>query len=89
MRYKDCMDEQRLAIKEVLTRLEEVWIKYNVAPADYNPLRALVKAKIYRISNVWHMFLASVVDAKFAKKANEEGGKVETHLKTDSKDGEV
>jgi hypothetical protein len=80
MRHKDVMAEHRAATKNILEEIEEVARKYDIHPDDYNYLRSKVKSKIFRLSNVWHVFFATVVDAKFHKKVNEEGEKMETHL---------
>jgi hypothetical protein len=80
MRHKDLMQEQRSATKEILTVIEEVVKRYDIHPEDYHKMRSIVKSKIYRLSNVWHLFLATVVDAKFVKKINKDGEKKETHL---------
>lgn len=81
MRHKDVMAEHRAATKEILTVIEEVVKKHDIHPEDYHKMRKIVKSKVYRLQNVWHMFFATVVDAKFTKKINEEGEKTETHLK--------
>jgi len=80
MRHKDVMAEHRAATKDILTVVEEVVRKYDIHPEDYHKIRAIVKSKIFRLSNVWHVFFAVVHDAKFQKKVNEEGEKLETHL---------
>ena len=69
--------------KEILEVVEEVVKKYNIHPEDYHQIRSIIKSKIFRLSNVWHVFFATVVDAKFQKKVNEEGEKLETHLGED------
>lgn len=80
MRHKDVLQEHRSATKDILTVVENVVKKYDIHPEDYHQIRAVVKSKIFRLSNVWHVFFATVHDAKFYKKVNEEGEKVETHL---------
>jgi len=79
MRYRDLMGEQRDATKQILLSFEELVIKYKISMDDYNNLRAVIKSKSFRISNVWHRFFATVVDAKFERKINENGEKIETH----------
>ena len=74
------MAEHRAATKNILEEVERIAKKYNIHPDDYNHLRSKVKSKVFRLSNVWHVFFATVVDAKFQKKVNEEGEKMETHL---------
>jgi len=81
MRHKDCLNEQRAATRELLTLFEDVCKRYNINPKDYNRFRAVLKSRMFRIANIWHLFFATVVDAKFHKKVNEEGEKEETHLK--------
>jgi len=81
MRHKDVLAEHRAATKDILTLIEEVVRKYDIHPEDYHRMRSIVKSKIFRLSNVWHVFFATVHDAKFFKKVNEEGEKTETHLK--------
>lgn len=83
MRHKDVMQEHRSATKEILIVIEKVVKKYNIHPEDYHLMRKIVKSKIFRLSNVWHVFFATVHDAKFFKKVNEEGEKPETHLGED------
>jgi len=81
MRHKDVLVEFRAATKEILTVVETVVKKYDIHPEDYHQIRSIVKSKIFRLSNVVHVFFATVVDAKFFKKVNTEGEKMETHLK--------
>lgn len=83
MRHKDILAEHRSATKDILTAIEGVVRKYDIHPEDYHKMRSVVKSKIFRLSNVWHLFLGAVVDAKFLKKINEEGEKPETHLGED------
>jgi hypothetical protein len=80
MRHKDILAEHRSATKEILTVIEEVVKRYDIIPEDYHQMRSIVKSKIFRLSNVWHLFFATVADAKYAKKVNEDGEKIETHL---------
>jgi len=84
MRHKDCLNEQRTATRELLTVFEDICKRYNINPRDYNNFRALLKSKMFRIANTWHLFFATVVDAKFHKKVNESGGLLETHIKQDN-----
>lgn len=77
------MQEFRSATKEILMVVEEVVRQYDIHPTDYHKIRCIVKSKIYRLSNAMHNFFATVVDAKFAKKVNPEGEKMETHLGED------
>ena len=83
MRHKDVLAEHRSATKEILKVVEGVVKKYDIHPEDYHKIRSIIKSKIYRLSNVWHLFFATVADAKFAKKINEEGEKPETHFGED------
>jgi hypothetical protein len=71
------MAEHRKAVKEIMTVVEEV----DMTPDEYHCIRSKVKAKIFRLMNVWLQFFATVVDAKFFKKINEDGEKEETHLR--------
>ena len=85
MTHKQVLDEQRAATREILIQIEDVFKKYadmgyRIEPEDYHLIRAKVKSKIFRISNRWHEFFATVVDAKFRKKINEPGEIEETHL---------
>ncbi len=84
MRHKDCLNEQRAATRELLTVFEDICKRYNVHPKDYNNFRAMLKSKMFRIMNIWHLFFATVVDAKFHKKVNEDGEDPKTHLKDDN-----
>ena len=85
MRHKDVLAEHRAATKNILTVVEEVVLKYDIHPEDYHKIRSIVKSKIFRLANVWHVFFATVIDAKFFKKVNAEGEKMETHI-SDGKD---
>ncbi len=80
MRHKDLMQEFRSATKEILKSVEVVVEKYNVHPEDCHQIRSKVKSKIFRLSNVMHIFFATIVDAKFHKKINKAGEIEETHL---------
>ncbi|MHA1952333.1 MAG: hypothetical protein ACW96U_00085 [Candidatus Heimdallarchaeaceae archaeon] len=81
MTHKEVLVEQRAATKDILVVIEGMVEKYDIVPEDYHIMRSKIKSKIFRLSNVWHMFFATVVDAKFLKRVNEDGEKEETHLK--------
>ncbi len=83
MRHKEVLAEHRAATKNILIVVEEVVLKYDIHPEDYHKIRSIVKSKIFRLANVWHVFFATVIDAKFFKKVNAEGEKTETHLGED------
>ena len=80
-RYNDCVKAQNDAIREILITVEAVILKYNIHPDDYHKIRSKTKSKIIRLTNVWHKYFATVVDAKYIKKVNEMGELEETHCK--------
>lgn len=86
MRHKDVIARQRKMTKDIMLVVEDLVKKYKIPPDEYNHLRMIIKSGIWGYSNVWYRFFVTVVDAKFEKKINEEGEKLETHLRTNGKD---
>ena len=85
MRYKDVLSKQRKVIREILTGIEDLVKKYDITPEEYHRIRMIVKTRVIGINNIWHYFFATVVDAKFEKKVNEDGELPETHLRANGK----
>ena len=71
IRHKDCLSAHGNMVKDMLTDFELLQKKYDINPEDFNLFRNKLRYWSHKLQNYWHSFFTHTVDAKFAKKINE------------------
>ena len=78
---KGAKDIHKRMVKELLTIVEYLGIKYDIHPNDYNNLRKKFKSWNWKIHNYWVRLFAERIDEKYIKHENIKGEDEEIHVK--------